>query len=215
MANMICISNMSTTGKKFRLQNINLSLEEGFILGVYGENGAGKTTLMRTLMHDKEYEGSIQIFGLELRDNREEILKKTAFISDDKDLFMQQSVRNNAKLYSAFYPEYQEEVFLEYLDKFEVPKSTVVGKLSRGEKIRFQMAFAIACGCKLFLLDEATAGMDIVFRRDFFKELRKVLDETGASVVLTTHISEEIHQIVDYSMEMKNGMCMEVKEVLL
>ena len=79
------------------------------------------------------------------------------------------------------------------------------GKMSRGEKLKFQMAFAMAHGTKLYLLDEVTVGMDPVFRLDFFKILQKVIEKEEAAVLMTSHIMSEIQQKTDYVGILKEG----------
>ena len=76
--------------------------------------------------------------------------------------------------------------------------------LSRGEYIKFQMAFAMAHNASLFLLDEATAGMDPVFRKDFFRILRDLAAQDKV-ILMSTHIQEELERKVDYVGIMDNG----------
>ena len=89
----------------------------------------------------------------------------------------------------------------------------VVGKMSRGEYLKFQLAFAMAHESKLFLLDEVTAGMDPVFKKDFFKILHEILQQEDVAVLMSTHIKEEVDMHMDYIVTLEKGYLKEYKEV--
>ena len=77
--------------------------------------------------------------------------------------------------------------------------------MSRGEKLKFQLAFAIAHQPCLYLIDEATAGMDPVFRKEFFEILQRLIVDEQASILMTSHIVSEIQRKTDYVGVMKEG----------
>ena len=91
------------------------------------------------------------------------------------------------------------------MKKMELSAAKAVGTMSRGERMRFQMAFAMAHDTRLFLLDEATAGLDPVFRHDFLYMVQTVMAEKGASVLMVTHLTEELEQKADYVGIMEAG----------
>ena len=90
------------------------------------------------------------------------------------------------------------DIFSEALDMMELSGGLTYGKMSRGEKMKFQMAFAMAHKPVIYLLDEVTAGMDPVFRMDFFKILNRIIRDENASVLMTSHIESEMEQKTDY-----------------
>ena len=94
----------------------------------------------------------------------------------------------------------------------EVSPKRVYATMSRGEKLKFQMAFAMAHHAQIYLLDEVTVGMDPVFRMDFFKLLHKVIETEQASVLMTSHIETEMKQKTDYLGIMKAGKLVEFGE---
>lgn len=118
----------------------------------------------------------------------------------------------NARLLSVFYKEWEEELFIRTMKEMGLSTGKTVGNMSRGEAVKFQMAFAMAHKPKLYLLDEATGGMDPVFRRDFYKIIRKILEVENASVLMTTHIQEEIERQADFIGIMKNGQMIQFGE---
>ena len=193
-------------GKNFCLQDVSFSLPAGYIMGLAGENGAGKTTLMDYIMNPKQrYEGKILLQGEDIRENHIGILNKIGFVSEENHFFEEMTIGQNEQLLGYFYDNWDGKLFRIMLQKMELSLGKTVGKLSRGERMKFQMAFAVAHHPVLYLLDEVTAGMDPVFRVDFFKILQEVIATEEASVLMTSHIREEMDRKMDYVGIMEKG----------
>lgn len=200
--------------KKFVLQDISFSLPPGYIMGLCGGNGAGKTTLIDYIMNPhQQYEGVIRINGEDIRKNHSAIMNKIGFISEENNFFENLTIGTHEKLLSRFYDNWDKALFHTLLTKMELTAGKVVGNLSRGEFMKFQMAFAAAHHPVLYLLDEVTAGMDPVFRIDFFKLLNERIATEQASVLMTSHIKEEISRKIDYVGVMEYGKMIQFKEV--
>ena len=200
---------------KLRLTDINFSLPAGYICGLAGSNGAGKTTLMNYILSDKkQYTGNIYLEGKDIHTAREWVKNRIGFVSDDNVFFKEFSASQNAELLGRFYEHFDMDFFLDSLKKMEVPSGRIYNKMSRGEKIKFQLAFAMAHKPVLYLLDEATAGMDPVFRLDFYRILHRIVEEENASVLMTTHIESETTRQTDYVGIMENGRLISFGESL-
>lgn len=194
------------TSKDFRLEDISFSLPAGYIMGLAGKNGAGKTTLIDYIMNPKkQYIGIIRINGVDIRENHVQMRNQIGFVSDVNQFLKERSARQNAEILGSLYENWSMELFDDALKKMDLSATKVVGKMSRGELMKFQMAFAVAHKPALYLLDEVTAGMDPVFRVDFFKMLHEVIQTEEASVLLTSHIQTEIGQKADYVGIMESG----------
>lgn len=194
------------TSKKFALQDVSFTLPTGYLMGLAGKNGAGKTTLMNYIMSRKRhYTGNICIEGEDIRAEHSAMLGKIGFVSEEVSFFEERTVQQNAELLGRFYNNFDMAVMEETLEKMQISMRKTIGGMSRGEYLRFQMAFAMAHRPVLYLLDEVTAGMDPVFRLDFFKLLHEIIAHGTASVLMTSHIEEEIDRNMDYVGILENG----------
>ncbi len=191
---------------RFRLNDIHFSLPAGYIMGLAGPNGAGKTTCLKMIMAGKKsYDGNIYIDGEQHYQNGMSFLNKIGYVSEDNVFFEDGTIKQNVELLSTFYQSFDLQIFKTAMEKMELTQSKVYGKMSRGERMKFQMAFAMAHKPCLYLLDEVTAGMDPVFRLDFFKILYEVIETEEASVLMTSHIATEIEQKMDFVGIIKEG----------
>lgn len=203
------------TSKKFALQDINFSLEAGYICGLAGKNGAGKSTLLNYIMNPRQiYTGEIRLNGVNIRENHTYIKNKLGFVSDENQFLRERTAMQNVELLSRFYEEWDMDIFKETMKKMELPVSRTVGKMSRGEYFKFQTAFAMAHKSKLYLLDEVTAGMDPVFRIDYFKLLQDIIAKEQASVLMTSHIQDEIARKTDFVGVLEKGRLVKFGESL-
>ena len=211
---MLEFVNVTGVSKKFKLENISFIAPTGYITGVTGVNGAGKTTLFHYIVDRKcSYTGQILYNGEDIRTNFEKLQNKIGFISDEKRFFSQLSIRDNIDLLSLFYDEWDNECFFELIKEWEIPAGRKLEDLSRGEYLKFQMALAMAHKATLYILDEATAGMDPVFRKDFFDILHKLMVDENITILMTIHIEEEIDVHMDYKVLLENGKLISCDEV--
>ncbi len=197
----------------YQLQDISFCLPTGFIAGIVGENGAGKTTLFEYIMHPKkQYTGSILLNGKEIHDDYIALRQQIGFVSEKNRFFMQKSARENAKLAACFFDYWDYDLFENEMKKMQVSSTQLLSRMSRGQYMKFQMAYAMAHHPSLYLLDEVTAGMDPVFRIEYFKILQNLLENEDVSILMISHIQEEIDRKMDYVGKMENGKLVSWKE---
>lgn len=216
MGNVILeFQNVTGTSKKYALQNINFSLESGYIMGLAGKNGAGKSTLLDYIMNPRQqYTGEIKIEGVNIRDNHRYMLNKLGFISDNNSFLLDRTAEQNAEILGVLYEEWDKGVFYNAMQKMDLSVKKTVGKMSRGELFKFQTAFAMAHKPAVYLIDEVTAGMDPVFRIDYFKMLQEIIADETASIIMTSHIQDEIHRKMDYVGIMEAGKLVQFGDTL-
>lgn len=205
---MLELKNVSGTEKKSCLKDISFELPAGYILGITGENGAGKTTLLRTIFGEKTYTGTILLQGTDVSSMGAKRKERMALVSEEAEFFRDRSVLTNGDMLGGLYEHWDAELFHTTLRRMELPVRNALRNLSRGEFMKFQIAFAMAHHASLYLLDEVTAGMDPVFRMEFYQILREIVRDETASVILTTHMADEAKRNLDYIVGMKGG-CLE------
>lgn len=196
---MIKVHGFSKRFPAFALEDISFSLPKGYIMGLVGENGSGKTTLLKSILGlYKADRGWIMVNGMKYPNQEKQIKDKIGFVLQE-DLFCENlSLEENAKIYGGYYSQYSHESFLEYCRKFSLIEKKKIKKLSKGEYLKFQFAFAMSHNPELLLLDEPTANFDREFRKEFIKILLEFVSDGKKSVILSTHITEDLDRIADY-----------------
>ncbi|MCM1158902.1 MAG: ABC transporter ATP-binding protein [Bacteroidales bacterium] len=201
--------------KAFRLEEVDFELPGGYIMGIVGKNGAGKTTFFDYIMDGrKRYAGELLLEGKEIHEDHLQALDRIGFVSEKNEFMEMRTAGQNAKMLGRFYSQFDMDLFECTAERLGIGKNKTVGKMSRGQRMKFQLAFAVAHVPKLLLLDEATAGMDAVFRIDVYRLLRDLIKEENCSVILSTHIEEEIEKQLDYVGVLEKGRFISFRENL-
>ena len=148
--------NVCGKSKKFALKDVSFALEPGYIYAIAGENGAGKSTLMKYILSEKVlYTGSILFEGKEIGGCHADIMNAIGFVSEDNVFFEERSASQIGDLLGVFYDNFDMDLYKETLKSMDIAGGHTYMKMSRGEKIKMQLAFAIAHRSRLLLLDEA------------------------------------------------------------
>lgn len=183
-------------GEKPVLQEMNLVVESGSVFGLVGINGAGKSTLLRILAGVLRADsGCVEIGGEPVFEN-EKVKQGIFFLPDDPFYTTHVSARALAELYRTFY-DFDEAVFKEYLAKFDLEAEKPIRNFSKGMRRQVFVALAIACRPKVLLLDEAFDGLDPLARLVFKRGLIELVEELGATVVISSHSLRELEDICD------------------
>lgn len=190
----------------FTLEEISLELPEGYICGLIGPNGAGKTSLLHLILGlYRPDSGEIIVDGKTYSEAEEEILELIGTVLLD-DLFEGAlTLHQNAEDYGRFYRNYSSAVLEQYLNRFGLEGDRRYKELSKGEKLKFQFAFALSHEPKLLILDEPTGNFDPSFREEFFTVLKEFIADGQKSVILSTHLTEDLDRMADYILYLENG----------
>lgn len=196
---MLKVKNISKNLGSFKLENINLNLEEGFIMGIVGPNGSGKTTLMKLIMGllDAD-EGNIKIFDKEIKYYPIDIKNDIGFVYDSLDFYPYLKIKDFKKIMGLMYKKFDKNKFNNYLDKFNLNERLTIKHLSKGESVKLMLANALSHDAKLLILDEPTAGLDPIIRKEILGYLQEFIEEGKTSVIISTHNTEELDKIADY-----------------
>lgn len=194
----------------FQLNNLTFELPAGYIMGLVGENGAGKTTLLKMLAGlYRADEGKVVLNDLEPELFEAEFKDQIGVVFHDDFFDRYLSLEKNAARYGKYYTNYSKELLITYAERFALNMKKKYKKLSKGEKLKFAFAFALAHRPKLLLLDEPTANFDKEFRQEFFKVLREFTESGENSIILSTHLTADIDKMADYLLFLQNGEALE------
>lgn len=155
MEYLLEVQHLNKNLNTFALHDISFTLKPGFITGLIGQNGCGKTSLIKTILNLYEKDsGAVFVTGHSM-ENEEIAAKDQLGVVLDECLFDADTrVETNARCFGALYSRYDHRLFLEFCRRFDVDPKKKIGKLSKGQKARFQLAFAFSHDAKVFLMDE-------------------------------------------------------------
>lgn len=198
--NVIEMKQVTKTYGDFTLDNINLVLPQGTILGLVGENGAGKSTSIRLIMDAiKADSGTISVLGTLNQSKEFAALKQDIGVVLDEAYFPEVlNAKNINQILKDTYIRWDEAVYFSYIKRFQLPLDKKFKDFSRGMKMKLAIAVALSHDPKLLTLDEATGGLDPIVRDeilDIFNEFTR--DETH-SILLSSHIVSDLEKICDY-----------------
>lgn len=206
MNEIIKVNNAAMSFKNYNMKPQSYSIPQGFLIGVVGRNGAGKSTFLKMLQGAyKNMTGEISIKGMDVVSKFIDIRKNIGFVSDDKKYFMSENSFENEKHFSVFYPEWDSDLYRKMLEDFKINTTTPLEKMSRGQFIKFQTAFALAQHPRILLLDEPMANMDPVFRDDYIKLLQTIIAEYETTILMATHLKDDLEKIADYIIDIERG----------
>ena len=162
--NVIEIKNLTKLyGNGRGIKNLNLTVEQGDILGLLGPNGSGKTTAMKAILNLVNAEGSVKVFGMDLHDNFESIMQRTGALIESPAIYKDLSAYQNVKMHANMYPNIDRKRIEHILDVVHLLpyKNDKAGKFSLGMKQRLGLAVAFVSNPDLIILDEPVNGLDI------------------------------------------------------
>ena len=194
---MLKIQNLyKAFGDKEVLKDLNLVVEDGSIFGLVGVNGAGKSTLLRLI--SGVYKADAGTITLNDQDTyiEENIRRDIAFVSDEQYFPIGSTIGSLKLLYENMYG-FDEQAFRRYLDVFALKEDMVVTNLSKGNKRRTALLFALSIHPKLILLDEAYDGLEPLARLRFKQILTELIEDEQISVIISSHNLKELEDICD------------------
>jgi ABC-2 type transport system ATP-binding protein len=185
-----------TFGSLIAVRDVSLRVAKGEIFGVLGPNGAGKSTTIRMLCGILDPTGGTgKVVGLDIRRDAERIKERIGYMTQRFSLYEDLSVHENLWFYAGIYgvPRRQRRARVDAVleqSGLEPRKNQLAGTLSGGWKQRVALASATIHQPPLLFLDEPTAGVDPVSRREFWDQIHQ-LSAGGTTVLLTTHYMDE------------------------
>ena len=183
-------------GTTVALDNVDLRVEEGRILGLIGPNGAGKTTALNAILGLTSYEGQLSVLGRDPWNAREELMRDVSFIADVAVLPRWIQVSHLLDYVAGVHPKFDRAKAEGFLAKTEIKRTSKVRQLSKGMVAQLHLAIVMAIDAKLLVLDEPTLGLDILYRKQFYDSLLNDYFDGTRTIVVTTHQVEEIQDVL-------------------
>ncbi|MEM6926638.1 MAG: ABC transporter ATP-binding protein, partial [Myxococcota bacterium] len=185
-------------GPRSVIRDLELAVPRGTIYGLLGRNGAGKTTTIRMLLGVLAPDsGTLTLGDEEVRRVTPRHRRDIGYVSQQQHFYPWMRVRRLGRFVGGFYPRWDAAYFAELLGQLGIEPKQRVGELSGGTKMKLALALALAHRPPLLLLDEPTAGVDPVTRREIVDHLRDLVDREGRTVLFSTHNVSEIEMIGD------------------
>lgn len=192
-------------GDTIALDNISLTLEENKIYGLLGRNGAGKTTLLNVI-NNRIFldEGVISIDNINLAEGKNNLGK--IYFMTEQNLYPQaMKVKELFRWTSEFYPEFDMGYALELSKKFELNVNKKIKELSTGYSSICKLVNTMASSADILMFDEPVLGLDANHRELFYSELMESYIEKPKTIIISTHIIEEVAQLLERVVIIKDG----------
>ena len=202
----LIIANVSKRyGKKTILDDLSVKFEQGHSYGLLGRNGAGKSTLINIIMQRCKREGGVITLDGQVTDNNDKLMSRL-FCMNDSTLYPSNfRVKTIFSITNSMYDRFDMEYAVKTAEMFGLDLKKRLKQLSTGYNTIYKVILALASNADFVFLDEPVLGIDVNQRELFYKTLaRKMADETSCFVI-STHIIEEIQNLIDRTMILHNG----------
>jgi len=185
-------------GKVPAVDGVDLTVREGEIYGFLGINGAGKTTTIRALMGIIAAEaGTISLLGETTRRTSVAQKRRIGYVSQEQNFYPWMTCAALGRFVGAFYPTWDGAEFARLLSVLEVPAERRVSELSGGMRAKLALALALAPRPALLILDEPTAGLDPVARREFMQLIVAQARQHRRTTLFSSHLIDEVERTAD------------------
>jgi ABC-2 type transport system ATP-binding protein len=192
-------------GTTVAVNNVDLRVEEGRILGIIGPNGAGKTTMLNAILGLTDYQGELKVLGRDPWAERDQLMRDVSFIADVAVLPRWIRVSDLLDYVEGVHPKFERAKAQSFLAKTEIKSTRKVRQLSKGMVAQLHLAIVMAIDAKLLVLDEPTLGLDILYRKQFYDSLLNDYFDDKRTIIVTTHQVEEVQDVLTDLMFINHG----------
>ncbi|SFZ86321.1 ABC-2 type transport system ATP-binding protein [Devosia enhydra] len=192
-------------GRTEILHGLDFDIPSGRIYGLVGHNGAGKTTTLNAILGLTDYEGEVKVLGRDPYRNRARLMEDVAFISDVASLPRFLKVSEVLDLVEGIHPKFSRQRAMGFLEGTDVKPRAKVGNLSKGMIAQLHLAVVMAIDARLLVLDEPTLGLDITYRKRFYRRLIEDYMTENRTLLITTHQVDEIEFMLSDIIFIRDG----------
>lgn len=211
------VKNLSKQYKGFLLDKVSFTLPRGYIMGYVGPNGAGKSTTLGLITQTRHaMEGEVLLDGRSYADDPILYKEKIGYVSSVSYFPPMMKVKDAAAILKQFYPTFSKEKFYRFVREWNLPENKKLSTFSTGMMVKLMFAAVLARETRLLILDEATNGLDVLFREEILNLLQRYIEDGEHSVLFATHIIDDLEQIADYIVMVEDGrvLMQDTKEAL-
>ena len=188
-------------GANRALDSVSLSVGPGEIVGLFGANGAGKTTLLKCALGLLRYTGSVTLDGEPITHRN---IARLSFATCEHSFFPALTPAAHREFYREHLPTLRDNRYAALMDFFALPLHRRARGFSTGQKNQLEVTLALSQGADYILMDEPFAGNDVFNREDFYRLLLGLL-EPGETIVLSTHLLEEVQHFISRAVLLDRG----------
>lgn len=195
---MLKIDHIRKNYNNFSL-DCSLEVKPGFVTGLIGQNGAGKSTTFKAILGLISIdEGRVSLLGKYLEDFTVNDKEKLGVVLSDSGFSGYLKVKDIIPILQSMYKEFDKEFFIEQLHRFQLPFDKKIKDFSTGMKAKLKVLVAVSHNAKLLILDEPTAGLDVLARDELLDMLREFMEkDEDRSILISSHISGDLETLCD------------------
>lgn len=194
---MLRLENVKKQYKDFTL-NCSLQVKEGCITGLIGANGAGKSTTFKAILGLIHTEGGrVEVLGKPVEEITAKDKERIGVVLSDSGFSGYLTIHDLLPLLRSFYPGFDEADFVAKCERFKLPMKKKIKEFSTGMKRKLQVLATISHDADLLILDEPTAGLDVLARDELLGLLREYMEKDGRSILISSHISSDLEDFCD------------------
>lgn len=206
---LIELENVSKSFGRYKaLDNINLSLDNGEVLGFIGPNGSGKTTTLRIILGMLKSKGSARVFGMDAWKDAVSIHRNLSYVPGDVNLWPNMTGGEVIDLFLRIKDSREKKYRDDLMEEFELDSRKKCRTYSKGNRQKVALIAALCSDVDLYIFDEPTSGLDPLMESIFQKQVKKLKNQ-GKSILLSSHILTEVESLCDSISIIKYGKIIE------
>lgn len=194
---MLKVNNLQKKYNNFSL-DVSFEVKSGQITGVVGQNGAGKSTAFKAILGLIGFEGDITILGKDVKNFTANDKQNIGVVLSDSGFSGYLTVKDIIPILSAMYKTFDRDFFEQKINQFKLPLNKKIKEFSTGMKARLKILTALSHNARLLILDEPTAGLDVVARDELLIMLKDYMAaDSDRAVLISSHISSDLENLCD------------------